>query len=196
MCLFSWWISFPDKSAIHQLPSLKLPNKFDFLLGRRRLCDSNTRLEDFLLYHSPLSQYTNCFRWNVSSRTCFSGYDNRVYQTLTTISLKLCQNWMRFWSKLCHLCQTCYTPSQQGGGGRGREKSFVKCYKVTSAQHTSHNEVIGSNVNYSYVHELLVPPSLHQCRQRFSLQMPRFLWLIDWLNYSTSNNCFFILLFK
>lgn len=147
------------------------------------MCDSNTRLplEGFLLHHSPLSQYTNFFGWNVSSRTCLSGYDNRVYQTITITSSKLCQNWMRFWSKLCHLCQTCYTPSQQRG--EGREESFVKCYKVTSAQHTSHNEVIGSNVNYSYVHA--PPPPLHRCLQRFSLQNATLFvtyWLVELLN--------------
>lgn len=40
----------------YQLPSLKLPYRFDFSFERRRLCDSNTRLplEGVLLYHSPL----------------------------------------------------------------------------------------------------------------------------------------------
>lgn len=154
---------------------------------RQTVSDSSTKLplEDFLLYHSSLSQNTNCFRWNVSSRTCFSGCDNRVYPTITTISLKLCQNWMRFWSKLCHLCHTCYTPSQQWwGGGRGREESIVKCYKVTSAQHTSHNEVIGSNVNYSYVHAP-TPLLIIRCLQRFSLQNATLFvtyWLVELLN--------------
>lgn len=111
MYLFSWWINI-SASLFEAIVQVWLEVWF-----RRRLCDSNTRLPlvGVLFYYSPLSQYTNCFRWNVSSRTCFSGYNNRVYQTLTTISLRLCQTWMKFWSKLHYLCQTCYTPSQRMG---------------------------------------------------------------------------------